>query len=65
MLRICEEWLRLRKERDWSELIEILQSEEINEKRLAEYLRMYYYKADSEDFGRKSSEGNLSFVSYK
>ncbi len=65
MLRVCDEWLKMGKDRSWEELIDILRLEKIEEKQLADYLQMYYCNGPEIQDSLKSnnSEGSLSWVS--
>lgn len=67
MLSVCAEWLKPQ-QRDWREVIDILQLERIGEKQLANYLRSTYLKPADGSVAQdplvgSNSEGSLSWVS--
>lgn len=69
MLHVCTQWVKVR-QRDWTELIDILKLKRINEKQLANYLQSTYLKTGTsngsqEALAANNSEGSLSWVSVK
>ncbi|XP_064392733.1 uncharacterized protein LOC135340340 isoform X3 [Halichondria panicea] len=63
MLRVCEEWLRIDRDRCWEELVDILKLEKIKEKQLAGYLQKSYCNGPQiqDNLTSNNSEGSLSW----